>query len=345
MFIFYTQVLTSKIDSCFSDVIPNISDSNAEIKSHWFKKKGEDRTRNARHFKEMPDIADLVPESSTLKYFFSNFAPVFRFCFILFCGVVAASVDVERLWSQAGNIVTDRRNRLMEDKLTAELFVKFNKDVPIHPVTTTFKKPSINSSKLFIHELLPPVELVHSIEVDHNIENVSSLECSDEEIQALVKDVEEEFIIAELDPFWSSSAATKHFSNSVNVLLQQPGSQQQMVTRNRKGIIIIILFYFYSLILILTDNSKKAKPLSKRDLKAQCGDWVPQYDDSVLVALEPENCLCGVQCPLDCICVDVWYPGVVISGSKKKGFNVFFSDLVEERLFSYTECDDRWILL
>jgi hypothetical protein len=240
---------------------------------------------------------------------------------------VAASVDVERLWSQAGNIVTDRRNRLMEEKLTAELFVKFNKDVPKDPATTTFKKPSINSSKLFIHHLLPSVEPVHSIEVDYDVENVSSLECSDEEIQAMVRDVEEEFVMADFDPFWSSSAATKHFSNSVNELLQQPGSQQQMITRNRK------------------DNSKKAKPLSKRDLKAECADWIPQNDDSVLVALEQENCSCGVQCQLDCICSDVWYPGVVISGSKKKGFNVFFSDLAEERLLSYTECDDKWILL
>ena len=130
----------------------------------------------------------------------------------------------------------------MEEKLTAELFVKFNKDVPKDPATTTFKKPSINSSKLFIHHLLPSVEPVHSIEVDYDVENVSSLECSDEEIQAMVRDVEEEFVMADFDPFWSSSAATKHFSNSVNELLQQPGSQQQMITRNRKGIIILLYF-------------------------------------------------------------------------------------------------------
>ncbi len=114
---------------------------------------------------------------------------------------MAASVDVERLWSQAGNIVTDRRNRLMEEKLTAELFVKFNKDVPKDPATTTFKKPSINSSKLFVHHLLPSVEPVHPIEVDYDIENVSSLECSDEEIQAMVKDVEKNLLWLILIPF------------------------------------------------------------------------------------------------------------------------------------------------
>jgi hypothetical protein len=196
---------------------------------------------------------DIVPESSALTSFFSNFASAYRLCYIQFCGIVAASVDVERLWSQAGNIVTDQRNRLMDAKLTAELFVKFNKDVPLSQANGPFQQMQLDISKLFENNVLPPVsEPTIPIEVEQEIEKESVDEWSDEEMRGLAQEVEEEFAIANMDPFWSSSDATKHFGNSIKELLKQ-GSNQQMITRNRKGIshmcILVKLFYFYFILI------------------------------------------------------------------------------------------------
>jgi hypothetical protein len=87
------------------------------------------------------------------------------------------------------------------------------------------------------------------------------------------------------------------------------------------------------------------KPLSKKDLKSQCENWVPRQDDSVLVAIEPENCLCGKENILECICSDVWFTGTVMSGSKGKGYKVFFADLDSEIVVKFVENIDRWILI
>jgi hypothetical protein len=194
--------------------------------------------QNARHYFETTGILDIVPESPALTSFFSNFTSAYRFCYIQFCGIVAASVDVERLWSQAGNIVTDQRNRLMDAKFAAELFVKFNKDVPLIQANGPFQQMQLDLSKLFENNVLPPVEPTFPIQVEQEIENESvDEEWSDEEMRGLAQEVEEEFAMANVDPYWSNSDATKHFGNSIKELLKQ-GSDQQMVTRNRKGILI-----------------------------------------------------------------------------------------------------------
>jgi hypothetical protein len=216
---------------------------------HWFSKKAVDKLHTARQYYESTGIMEVVAESSALTAFFSSFAPVYRFCYIQFCGVVAASVDVERVWSQAGKIVTNQRNRLMDTKLTTELFVKFNKDVPTIPSKVPFHQPRLNISALFEDDVLLPIEPINLIEVD--LANESEMEWSDEEMRGIAQEIEEEFTLADVDPFWSSSDASKHFGNSVKELLKQPGClEQQMVTRTRKGIIIC----FFLIIIIILMN-------------------------------------------------------------------------------------------
>jgi hypothetical protein len=87
------------------------------------------------------------------------------------------------------------------------------------------------------------------------------------------------------------------------------------------------------------------KPLSKKDLKKQCENWTPRPDDGVLVAILPDNCVCGNLSILECICGDVWFPGTVLSGSKRQGFTVFFPDLDENILVEFSQNIVRWILI
>lgn len=65
----------------------------------------------------------------TIVGYLSAFPSFFRVCYVTFCGVVAASVDVERLWSSAGNIMSEKRNRLDQKHLVCERFVKQNIDI------------------------------------------------------------------------------------------------------------------------------------------------------------------------------------------------------------------------
>ncbi len=110
------------------------------------------------------------------------------------------SVEVERLWSRTGQIYSDKRNRMHDQTLICELFLKLNSKVNLLPT-----KDSLNDFKMFKSD---PFEALAQTQIQKvfpsNISEVietgddaSEIECeNDEELKLLI---EEEDHLSECD--------------------------------------------------------------------------------------------------------------------------------------------------
>jgi hypothetical protein len=252
---------------------------------------------------------------------------------------LAASVDVERLWSVAGNIFTDKRNRMFDETLTTELFLKSNIDIVVPEKNTSPVTPTISSLNLF--KIRGDVE--HAIFDEILVENedcCSDLEVgSDEELKALIEEEKELLEMQEDDgddssegvacSFWETSTATKNFNSSLKNLPERRTSRKRKRDEN-------------------FNSSKRRKRMEGRK-------WIPQVGDKVRIAY-PDDCKCNSEILIDCSCSDVWFEGIVISGilhddeKKESGFHVNFGEDSDDDDIDHVEYDlignnERWVYL
>lgn len=161
--------------------------------------------------------------------------------YILFCGIVAASVDVERLWSSAGNIMNDKRNRLMENHLACELFIKFNRHI------STLPQPRARDLKINVSSLLDNTKPFIAAETivdlqaqdqqfQDEAEDEENEKAEDEdeessyddpELAILAEEFDEEAKATEADFSWSRSSASKHFGNALEEIMNAEQPRQR----------------------------------------------------------------------------------------------------------------------
>lgn len=233
--------------------------------------------------------------------YFSSFdnGKLFRSLYLYFCGPMGAAVDVERLWSAAGNLHTPKRNRIQEKTISTELFLKANKSIsipsPLPSVTNMEEILKLKVENLLLEDNYDPCPL--AIQIINNEEDSGDASDLDYEFDAddldacLLKtcdviesqielDVEEDEVEEDemaVEREWNCSNAPKNFNNELK--------------RKRSSFENI--------------DDMDMQLRSKRIKKAQ---WSPQLGDSVLIAYE-EDCLCkkGV---LLCKCKNVWFEGI-----------------------------------
>lgn len=121
----------------------------------------------------------------------SEFPSHFKSLYALCCGIPAASVEVERLWSRAGQIFSERRNRMFDQTLSCELFLKMNAGI-----IQIQRRGNENIS--YINPLaklqpMSPVEVALAIEDEIfpilEEDDASDIDCSDdEELKRLVEE-------------------------------------------------------------------------------------------------------------------------------------------------------------
>lgn len=92
-------------------------------------------------------------KSSTevLTYFNNSERPdYYKSLYVQVCGIVAASVEVERLWSLAGHIFSVKRNRMHDNTLANELFLKTNLkvNVPSHTDKKALESENVKMTDL-----------------------------------------------------------------------------------------------------------------------------------------------------------------------------------------------------
>lgn len=119
--------------------------------------------------------------------------------------------------------MTEKRNKLLHNHLTCELFLKFNRNVP--------KERHINHRQDIIYDTTslldnqrPFQESIEVIEETREAESTQDdgeieLFNEDKELAAFAEEFEEEMNEIERDPFWSSSSAKKNFNNSVDLIV------------------------------------------------------------------------------------------------------------------------------
>jgi hypothetical protein len=315
------------------DIDDNIEEANdIDPRPKWMRSR---INKNAQQYFDSLWNHNMKPSSSKLCSFFEDFSSQFRCLYLEFCGVVAASVDVERLWSAAGNILTEKRTRMYDSTLISEMFVKFNSSVEISSSSPRILS-KLDLSILFESETLNIINTLRNDVVDIN-ENVdaSELECENEvELLELLHD-ENTLQVEDIDPYWSTSAAPKHFGNSVKELLNCADNN----SRKRKA--------------SCQNNSettqKKQKQTSKKERRELCRDWVPSIGDRVLIGYD-EDCFCEKEI-LECECPNVWFEGIVESNllfdpeKKLNGFNVLFNNDDDHVEFDLEKENLRWILV
>ena len=168
-------------DEWFGDTLsPNNSPTTALLVARW------------RHGFSSSSPKDV------LAYFDNTDNPIhYRSLYVEFCGIIAASVEVERLWSKAGQIFSDKRNRMKDETLSRELFLKMNRKVPTPEKHKShvedFKKIKISELSLNIQPSDIEKAFGDIVEVIQQAEDdASEIDCEeDEDLKEIVHEAEE----------------------------------------------------------------------------------------------------------------------------------------------------------
>jgi hypothetical protein len=271
----------------------------------------------------------------------------YKSLYVKYCGIPAASVEVERLWSRAGQIYSDKRNRMSDETLSCELFLKMNNKIQdsgkaqFNSQINDFK--TVNTSDLsntLLSTGMKKVFLPSEGVDEEDAADASDIDCQgDQELQLIVEeendlsecDFESERSSEEEADFWGRSKAPKNFNNNIHKLLSNKRKRTDTVAP-------------------LANEARQ-----KRMKRTNQVRWIPQLGDFVSVAYE-EDCKCNLGLTA-CKCENVWFQGTVISdliydtekilGRNIAGFNVKFhhtEDDYDHVEFEKGGTNERWVL-
>lgn len=297
----------------------------------------------------------------------SNFLGVhaqFRSLYVQYCGVVAASVDVERLWSSVGNMFNFKRNKLHSSTIATEIFLKANSKIKINTdapcpdfLQQKFTAFDFDSAQVIIF----PEE--NQIEVEPNVDDDVSVLDEDVrlELGSSEDSLEDSFSddsLTSANPFWNQSNAPKNFSNFVRNFMENDQSSNEVATKRfRKRRI--------------EDQNLEEFALKRVKLSEKFVKWIPKLGDRVLIPFA-EDCTCQKGNTyyaermidefhfshkidiIECACANVWFEGTVtsdlcsdeINGVFVMGYHVDFVDATDYHIEYDTEAHKKqWIFL
>jgi hypothetical protein len=226
-----------------NDVLEN---ETQETSTSWFAQKTSINSPTSILLDSRWKFGSGYAPSDVLAYFDNSEHPsYFKSLYIMYCGIPAASVEVERLWSRAGQIYSDKRNRMFDQTLSCELFLKMNYKVNIPSNNGSdsrildFKNPNAYSFEALaqteLQKIFPCSKFSEVVETG---DDASEIDCeNDEELKLLVEeedhlsecDTENSCDADELD-FWGRSNAPKNFNNNLTLLSSQKRKRADSTT-------------------------------------------------------------------------------------------------------------------